>query len=95
MKVVPKKTLPSRTPSSPAISPTGYALTEQDLPAADTQRWVVRRKAEVVAGVRAGLISLEEACRRYALSIEEFLSWEQLLDEYGVHGLRATRRHGT
>lgn len=94
MNVVSKNALPSRTPNSPAISPTGQPLTEDDLPSADTQRWVIRRKAEVVAGVRAGLITLEEACKRYTLSIEEFLSWERMLDEYGVHGLRATRRHG-
>lgn len=66
-------------------------MTRDDLPASDTKRWVIRRKAEVVAGVRAGLISLEEACRRYNLSVDEFLSWKRLLDEHGVIGLRATR----
>ena len=71
---------------------TGRARYVDDLPAPDTERWVIRRKAEVVAGVRAGLISLDEACRRYALSIEEFLSWERMLDRYGTRGLRATRR---
>ena len=58
---------------------------------ADVKRWVVRRKAEVVAAVRAGLISLEDACRRYTLSVEEFASWQTLVDRYGVRGLRATR----
>lgn len=62
-----------------------------DLPPPDTKRWVIRRKAEVVAGVRSGLISLEEACERYTLSIEEFLSWQRLIDSHGVRGLRATR----
>ncbi len=51
----------------------------------------MRRKAEVVAGVRAGLISLEEACERYTLSVEEFLSWQKLVDKHGMRGLRATR----
>jgi Protein of unknown function (DUF1153) len=37
---------------------------------------VVRRKAEVVAAVRRGLLSLEQACSRYALSAEEYLSWQ-------------------
>ncbi|HJN23586.1 MAG TPA: DUF1153 domain-containing protein [Rhodospirillales bacterium] len=60
------------------------------LPPADTSRWVASRKAEVVAGVRAGLISLEEACRRYSLSVDEFLSWWRWLDEHGIEGLRAT-----
>lgn len=66
-------------------------MTELDLPPPDTKRWVMRRKAEVVAGVRSGLISLEEACRRYTLSVEEFLSWQRLIDRHGVRGLRATR----
>ena len=36
-----------------------------DLPPPSTKRWVVRRKAAVVMAVRAGVITLEEACRRY------------------------------
>ncbi|WP_207456725.1 DUF1153 domain-containing protein [Azospirillum sp. SYSU D00513] len=73
------------------ISPAGHMMTEDDLPPPDTKRWVMRRKAEVVAGVRSGLISLEEACRRYTLSVEEFLSWQRLIDSHGMRGLRATR----
>ncbi len=63
----------------------------EDLPPPNTKRWVIRRKAEVVAGVRNGVISLEEACRRYKLSIEEFLSWQRLIESHGLAGLRATR----
>ncbi|MEI6984881.1 MAG: DUF1153 domain-containing protein [Rhodospirillaceae bacterium] len=66
-------------------------MTERDLPPPNTKRWVMSRKAEVVAGVRCGLISLDEACRRYTLSVEEFLSWQRLIDSYGLRGLRATR----
>jgi hypothetical protein len=66
-------------------------LTEADLPPPDTKRWVTRRKAVVVAGVRSGLISLEDACRRYTLSVEEFISWQRLIEKHGVPGLRATR----
>ena len=73
------------------IGPDGYALTEKDLPAANTKRWVIRRKAEVVAGVRAGLISLTEACERYTLSIDEFLSWQRQFDTHGLEGLKVTR----
>ena len=61
------------------------------LPSPDTKCWVIRRKAEVVAAVRAGVISLEEACRRYTLSIEEFLSWQRLVESHGLPGLRVTR----
>ena len=61
------------------------------LPPPDTQRWVMRRKAQVVAAVRGGLLTFEEACERYRLSEEEFKSWMSLLDTHGVRGLRATR----
>ena len=62
-----------------------------DLPPPETKRWVIRRKAEVVAAVRSGVISLDEACRRYTLSIEEFLTWQRLIDSHGLAGLRVTR----
>ena len=57
------------------IGPTGAPLTLSDLPPGDTQRWVIRRKAEVVAAVHGGLLSLDEACSRYSLTSEEFLGW--------------------
>lgn len=73
------------------IGPAGEPLTIDDLPPPDTKRWVIRRKAEVVAGVRNGLISLEDACNRYKLSAEEFLSWQRLIENHGLRGLRTTR----
>ena len=63
----------------------------EDLPPPGIKRWVIRRKAEVVAAVRAGIISLEEACQRYTLSVEEFLSWQRSIDRHGLRGLRTTR----
>ena len=78
-------------PSPPVIGPAGRPLTKDDLPPPNTKRWVIRRKAEVVAGVRAGLISLDEACARYKLSVEEFTSWQRLIEDHGMMGLRATR----
>ena len=62
-----------------------------DLPPPDTKRWVTRRKAVLVNAVRTGVISLEELCRRYELSVEEFLAWERAINTYGVPGLRVTR----
>jgi Protein of unknown function (DUF1153) len=62
-----------------------------DLPSPDTKRWVARRKAVIVDAVRNGAISLEEACRRYELSIEEFLAWQHAIESHGVAGLRVTR----
>jgi hypothetical protein len=66
-------------------------ITLESLPPPGTKRWVIRRKAEVVAGVQAGLLSLEEACERYTLTEEEFLSWRRLIERHGVRGLRVTR----
>ena len=62
-----------------------------ELPPPDTKRWVVRRKAIVVQAVRNGSISLHDACRRYNLSVEEFLAWQRAIERYGVPGLRVTR----
>jgi hypothetical protein len=73
------------------IGPDGSPLTLSDLPPQNTRRWVIRRKAEVVAAVRGGLLSLEDACKRYTLTVEEFLSWQQSIDQHGLAGLRATR----
>ena len=73
------------------IGPDGKRLTREDLPPSDTVRWVIRRKAEVVAGVRAGLLTLDEACERYSLSIDEFLLWQRQLDRHGLEGLKVTR----
>ncbi len=66
-------------------------LTPESLPPPNTRRWVARRKAAVVAAVRANVISLKEACDRYDLTVEEFRSWERAIDEHGVRGLRTTR----
>lgn len=73
------------------IGPDGSPLTIADLPPPGTHRWVIRRKAEVVAAVRGGLLSLDEACSRYTLTTEEFLSWQMAIDRHGLAGLRTTR----
>jgi hypothetical protein len=78
-------------PVSYVVGPDGGPLTMADLPAAHTKRWVIRKKAEVVAAVRGGLLSLDEACRRYTLTIDEFLAWQRAIDRFGLAGLRATR----
>ena len=61
------------------------------LPRRDTTRWTARRKVAVVAAVLGGVISREEVCRRYGLSINEVLSWQNTLQMHGVSGLRTTR----
>ena len=66
-------------------------LTLADLPPPGTTRWVVSRKAAVVGGVKAGLLSLDEALQRYGISLDEFICWKRLIDDHGVKGLRVTR----
>jgi hypothetical protein len=81
------------------IGPSGSKLTLNDLPPPDTARWIPRKKAEIVAAVRGGLLSLGEARDRYALTLEEFTAWQDALDNFGLRGLRMTHsreyRHAT
>jgi hypothetical protein len=73
------------------IGPLGESLTVETLPPAGTTRWVVRRKAEVVAAVNGGLLSVDEVCDRYSLTVEEFAGWQRAVDRSGMPGLRVTR----
>ncbi len=73
------------------IGPLGEPLTLAMLPAPETTRWVIRRKAEVVAAVNGGLLSIDEVCERYRLTLEEFASWQRAVDRSGMQGLRVTR----
>ncbi len=87
----------SRDPIQPVES-VNETLTLSDLPSPSIKRWHFQHKALVVTAVRKGLISVAEACARYRITIEEFISWKRLLDAHGSSGLRATRlqeyRHG-
>jgi Protein of unknown function (DUF1153) len=73
------------------IGPLGESLTLESLPAPGTRRWVVRRKAEVVSAVNGGLLTINDACERYDLTLEEFASWQRAVDRSGMPGLRVTR----
>jgi hypothetical protein len=73
------------------VGPLGEPLTIESLPRPGTSRWVVRRKAEVVAAVNGGLLSVDEACERYSLTLEEFAGWQRAVDRSGMPGLRVTR----
>ena len=66
-------------------------LLSEGLPPPNTRRWVVRRKAAVVAAVNSGKITIEQACQVYQLSEEEFLSWQHAYETHGLRGLRTTR----
>ena len=69
----------------------GQALLDTDSQVAAARGLIDQGKAEVVAAVRGGLLSLEEACERYVLTVEEYLSWQRSIDRHGLAGLRTTR----
>jgi hypothetical protein len=73
------------------VGPLGEPLTIESLPPKGTTRWVVRRKAEVVAAVNGGLLTFDEVCDRYDISLEEFASWKRAVERSGMPGLRVTR----
>jgi Protein of unknown function (DUF1153) len=53
-------------------------------------RWIPQRKAEILAAVRRGSISLCQACDLYDISVEEFMTWQRGAALHGLAGLRAT-----
>jgi transposase-like protein len=57
-------------------------------PPVNVKRWTPGRKAAVLAAVRSGAITVEEACRRYEISGEEFLAWLRAFETHGLPGLR-------
>jgi hypothetical protein len=72
------------------VMPDGTKLTRSDLPPADTERWVARRKAIVVAAVDFGLIEATEACSTYSISSEELDLWRSTVRDHGAAALRVT-----
>jgi len=91
MSSKPALTVPAgiATPAVPFAAPVDRL--EAGLPAPDTKRWVIRRKAAVVEAVRSGILSQDQACERYKLSPEEFFTWRKLVEDHGIPGLRVTR----
>ena len=71
--------------------PLGEPLTLESRPPPSTTRWVPRRKAEVVAAVHGGLLTIDEVCERYDLTLEEFASWHRDVERSGLQGLRVNR----
>ena len=63
----------------------------KELPPPDTTRWVISRKAAVVAAVKNGAITLDDVCWFCDISVEEFLTWQEMIEKHGVRGLRVTK----
>jgi hypothetical protein len=74
------------------IGPDGSILTMANLPPTHLKRWVARRKAEVIAAVKGGLLTMPEACARYSISSDEFLEWKRHYESDGLEGLRASAK---
>jgi transposase-like protein len=73
------------------LGPNGNVLTIADLPTSARIRWVPRRKAEVVSAVAGGLLTISEACTRYAVSLEEFAQWRKDWESGGLKYLQVSR----
>ena len=70
---------PHKTPAPASIKTRDDATAPgqaDDLPRPGARRWYRRDKRMVIAAVRRGALGFREACRRYHLSYEEFVSWE-------------------
>ena len=78
-------------PSTVEVGPLHERVTLDNLPAADGTYWRPRHKAQVVAAVEAGLVTIEEVCERYRMSLEEFHSWQHALSTEGMRGLKTDR----
>lgn len=70
--------------------PDGTILSRADLPPERTERWVASRKAKVVQAVKHGLLSRDEAMKRYGLSEDELESWARAVDRFGEDALKTT-----
>lgn len=70
--------------------PDGTVMTVADLPPERTRRWVASRKAAVVRGVVYGLISKDDALKRYGLSEDEFIEWVRAVSTHGEAALKTT-----
>jgi Protein of unknown function (DUF1153) len=77
-------------PAKGVFGPNGTRLTLGNLPCPDSVRWVASRKAELIAAVRGGLLTLDEACKRYGITPEEYLNWRDSMARFGMAGLHAT-----
>ena len=74
------------------IGADGKHVTPADLPSRTHKRWRSSDKAIVLVAVHTGVLSFEEACERYELSLDEFLSWQRWFESQGMPDLRATMR---
>ena len=68
------------------VGPDGERVTLSQLPPHGRMPWSVRQKRLIVAAVRNGMLTFAEACERYNLGLEEFLTWQRSFDEVWPSG---------
>jgi hypothetical protein len=76
--------------AGPNVSPdaSDFIMAGLRLPPPGSKRWGSHSKAAVVAAGRGRILTLDEACEQYALSVEEYLTWQHGIDLSGLAGLR-------
>ncbi len=61
-----------------------------NLPPANTIRWVKSKKAAIVQAIESGSVTERDVCEFYGICEEELASWVRLYHSHGAAGLRAT-----
>jgi hypothetical protein len=64
------------------VGPFGEKLTRDNLPPTRPRRWVLRRKAEIAAAVRGGLVTRDEILEKYGISSSELDDWMGVLKRF-------------
>lgn len=79
-----------KTPTAAASGGRRFADKGLILPPAGTKRWGYRMKLAIVNALRGGVLTEEEACRRYDLTVAEIADWQLRCDRHGPRSLRVT-----
>ena len=66
--------------------------TGRRLPPIPCSRFTPKRKKQVVAAVRGGIVTAHDVCRMYNLSLIQLSGWARSLDTDGRQGSRTTRQ---
>jgi hypothetical protein len=59
-------------------------------PRSPCYRWVPSRKLALLNDVSSGKLSIEEAGHHFGVSMDELISWQAMLEQFGPKGLYAT-----
>jgi Protein of unknown function (DUF1153) len=72
------------------LEPEQEPIFRANLPDSAVTRWVPRRKAELISAIENGILSAEDASKRYRLTPEELAEWQSSYSQFGARGLKAT-----